>query len=292
MQIDFISPQNSIRNRVWCRATLVQVNIYRQTTFFQFFFAQVAIKTTAYAKNDLLSSVAFLVLPTLCSTNQRAVTNVPENARLSINLHTKTFLMRLSLPSGLLLFFTAFASSIKAQTQVGIKLGLGLSMATVTSISRPNTTRSFRSSAGFVAGAFLQVPLKGHWSLQPGLQFSRKGINEDYTYRSNNTSYSYSTSDGVTYLELPLNIIHSFKEKHSGFFIGAGPVISFSKNSNQYSGFKSTDVGADVLLGYQTPIGFSINLSYTHGFTNAAAGIYAFSEWRNRFAALTVGYLF
>ena len=200
--------------------------------------------------------------------------------------------MRLPLQTSLLLFFIVFTGGIAAQPRIGLKLGVGFSMPIAT--YKPNTygtTTRDGSATGFVWGAFVQVPLNRQLSLQPSLQFSNKGIREKHTAASNGYTSTYTVSS--TYLEVPLNIIHSFKEKHNGFLIGAGPVISFLRNGRggRYP-LKSTDIGASFLMGYQLPIGFSMNLSYTHGFTNVSADGYSLSELKNRYASFYIGYLF
>lgn len=184
-----------------------------------------------------------------------------------------------------------FAMTTMAQPPVGVKLGLGLTTPTVSLMPNPYSTTSAETNTGLLFGLFTQVSLPSNWILQPALQMAFKGFNE--RVESNSTTNSFTYSHTITYLELPLNLIHATKPKGRGFQIGAGPVVGLLLNRGaQLYPLKLADFGVDALIGYQTPIGFSISLSYTHGLVDVSENKTFLPEMKNRFAALSVGYLF
>jgi Outer membrane protein beta-barrel domain len=142
--------------------------------------------------------------------------------------------------------------------------------------------------AGALAGVFLQMPVGKTFSFQPELLLIGKGMKE----KSQN--YSYRTD--LTYLELPLNLLYKQSSAKGSFFIGGGPAPAFYIGENVfysgYNGFKKFDVGVNVLVGYELPIGFSINLHYTHGLLNISHDRTNVPVTKNRCAGLSVGYLF
>lgn len=178
-----------------------------------------------------------------------------------------------------------------AQPPVGVKLGLGLTTPTVTLMPNTYSTSSAETNTGLLFGLFTQVSLSSNWILQPALQMAFKGFNE--RVESNSTTNSFTYSHTTTYLELPLNFVHATKPKGRGFQIGAGPVVGLLLNRGaQLYPLKLGDFGVDALVGYQTPIGFSVTLSYTHGLVDVSKNKAYLPEMKNRFAALSVGYLF
>jgi Outer membrane protein beta-barrel domain len=141
---------------------------------------------------------------------------------------------------------------------------------------------------GALAGIFLQTPIGKTASFQPELLVIGKGMKE------NSQNYSYRTD--LTYLELPLNLLYKRPSAKGSFFIGGGPAPSFYIGENVfysgYQGFKKFDVGINILTGYELPIGFSINLHYTHGLLNISQDRTSTPVIKNRCAGLSVGYTF
>ena len=193
--------------------------------------------------------------------------------------------MRYLLCSALLV--TLLSHQGMSQSSIGIKVGMGLSMPSITFQPDPYYGGASTSSSidGMVFGLITQVPLGSSCWLKPAAQVSFKG------YRTFYGGYSYGQS--VTYLEMPLNIVYSSGKKGSGFQLGGGPVLGYLLNPNfHYNSLRRGDISLNVLTGYQTPIGFSFNLSYTHSFTNAVNNETDIVSFRNRFLAFAVGYLF
>jgi hypothetical protein len=183
-------------------------------------------------------------------------------------------------------------STAGAQSSVGLKLGMGWSMPRVTYSSGSPYGSSSSSSGrnGIVAGIISQLPLGAGWWMKPSAQFTWKGFYEAFTTYP---GYGVRAGNTMNYLEVPLNVVYTSGVKGSGFQAGGGPVFSHLLNSNfrDYA-LKRTDIGINLLTGYQLPIGFSFNLSYTHGLGDVVKNRTNYSSLKNRFLALTVSYLF
>jgi hypothetical protein len=77
--------------------------------------------------------------------------------------------------------------------------------------------------------------------------------------------------------------------------LGGGPVLGIRTSSQDYSyaeQFNKTDFGINLMAGFEFEIGFSINLNYTHGVVNTVDRYLYYSDFKNRMAGLTVGYIF
>lgn len=195
--------------------------------------------------------------------------------------------MKYMLPASFLATLLLAALCLVAQPRIGIQVGLGLSMPRVTQVQNPGYEWSAESKSGFVFGVFSQFPLAKNLIFRPALQFANKGYRE----RQDGQSFSIPAQHG--YFELPLSFVYASRPDGNGLLLGGGPTVGFTSNSDyQYRPVKSLDAGAHILLGYQTPLGFSANLSYTHGFVNVSAFPDQTPDMKNRFAAFTIGYLF
>ena len=199
--------------------------------------------------------------------------------------------MRNYLFCSFLLFCLCCSTNVWTQSSFGIKLGMGLSTPSITVM--PDTYDSWlpESRFGAVFGVFAQVPLRGEWVFLPAVQFSSKGFKERHA--STTSNYNFTLANPYFYLDIPLNFVHTSSAKGNGFQLGGGPVLSYLLNNRYRShAAKSVDFGVNGLLGYQTPIGFSVQMNYTFGFANAGDKAYHVTNLKNRFAALTIGYLF
>lgn len=171
----------------------------------------------------------------------------------------------------------------------GIKAGV--SIANVKIEYNPGTTPGNgkpTSKLGALAGVFARMDLGKNACFQPELLMVGKGMKE------NNQNYSYRTD--LTYLELPLNILYTPATSKGSFFIGGGlaPAYYIGKNVfySGYTGFKKFDFGINILTGYESPMGFSINLHYTYGLLNISGNRTDIPVAKNRCFGLSVGYTF
>jgi hypothetical protein len=167
----------------------------------------------------------------------------------------------------------------------GIKAGISLANQKI-EFDPPVTSDESQIKLGFLAGIFMQTPLGKTVSFQPELLLIGKGVKSQY----------YSSRTSLTYLELPLNLLYKRSSAKGSFFIGGGPAPSIyvgeSVFYSGYQGFKKFDFGLNILVGYELPIGFSINLHYTHGLINITYDKTNVPVVKNRCIGLSVGYTF
>jgi hypothetical protein len=165
----------------------------------------------------------------------------------------------------------------------GLKLGFAISKIDFddkTGAVNP----SINTRTGLIAGAFARIKLGDRAGFQPEVRIIGKGWKET-------GYYSYD----LTYLEFPLNLLYSPTGNKGTFFIGGGPApavyIGESLFYGGYSDMKGFDIGVNVLMGYEIPIGFSLSLHYTYGLANVNA-VKNDVSIKNRSFGLTAGYTF
>jgi hypothetical protein len=135
--------------------------------------------------------------------------------------------------------------------------------------------------AGFTGGAFLNYAFNEHFSLQPELLYTQKGVRDNLYYGF----ISIDLTASFDYVELPVLAIYSFTEMR-GFrpFLYGGPNVSFTISSelelsaSVLSGaidFSSlthvTDFGLVAGGGFEYPFGkgnLVVDARFQRGFTN------------------------
>ena len=185
----------------------------------------------------------------------------------------------------------------RMKKKLGVKAGIAIAIIRMEYNPTPDPDPAEPTSKlGAVAGFFARMPLSKKICFQPELLMVGKGFKEKDQYGS---SYLYKTT--ITYLELPLNMLYKTTTSNGSFFIGGGPAPAFYIGNNAfYYGdevFKKFDLGINILAGYEIPIGFSINLHYTHGLSNIgkekdANGTLYSVNLKNRCFGLMIGYVF
>ena len=147
----------------------------------------------------------------------------------------------------------------------GIKAGAAIASMQVKYRSVPADFSE--NKLGGIVGVLIRTPLKGSLYFQPELLMVGKGYKEKQS--------GYDSRVDLTYIELPLNLLYKFSTSKGGVFIGGGPAPAFLIGENIFyfgnQNSKEFDFGINVLAGYELPIGFSINLNYTHGLVNLTA---------------------
>ena len=142
--------------------------------------------------------------------------------------------------------------------------------------------------AGGMVGIFVRTPLNSNLYFQPELLMVGKGTKQAYQY--------YESRSDFTYIELPLNLLFKSSKSRSAFFIGGGPAPSVLIGENifyyGYTSAQTFDLGINMLAGYELPIGFSVNLNYTHGLMNVAPDEENVPKIKNRSFGITIGYIF
>ncbi len=182
----------------------------------------------------------------------------------------------------LIVFFSINANSqTENKVKFGIKTGLAFS-STRQEYVNDGSPGPLQTKTSLLLEMYLNVAVNKSLVFQPAVVFLTKGAVNSYGY-----------GEGINYFEIPLDILHKLPVKNGMFFLGGGLSPAF-RVSNYYSGddIKQFDLGLNVLATYQTPIGFSINLSYTYGLLNLSNNKTYITNYQNRYLSVCAGYEF
>ncbi len=176
-------------------------------------------------------------------------------------------------------------------------------LSAVSKVTSDNETSSSKSKIGFTVGVMADVPIGSNFSFQPGLSFLQKGGQDTQNDGTNTTKVTIS----VNCLELPLNLVYKTGGKAGGFFIGAGPSLTYNLSgkikatvdgttisqsikfgSGSEDMLKRFELGGNFLTGYEFSNGLSLTLNYNIGFNNISADPQ--SKWKSSYVGLRLGY--
>ncbi len=170
----------------------------------------------------------------------------------------------------------------------GIKARIVFSNATIkeANVSSGNPDEHTKGRTGITGGIYLNAALGNQLIFRPGLEIVSKGVKMIY----NNQNIGYKVS--FTYLDIPINFLYKTDFTKGHLLAGGGPYIGVP--IQDYYGLYSlkTDVGINALAGYETAIGFSFNLNYSYGTSNASKHTDQYSKISNRYLGITLGYSF
>jgi hypothetical protein len=175
------------------------------------------------------------------------------------------------------------------KTRFGIRLGISVAKTHLRydPVFYPDSDEK-GARVGIIGGGLVAIRLNKKVVFQPELLLVGKGVKE--------IRLGYDYNNRVTYIEMPLYLLFKPEGAKGSFFIGGGPAPSFFIGENIfYSGynyFNKFDLGLNVLAGYELPLGFSLNLQYTHGLLNVSKNESTLPIVKNRCFGLTAGYLF
>jgi hypothetical protein len=156
-----------------------------------------------------------------------------------------------------------------------------------------NTEYSNESKKGGLIGLAAHWPLSKNISFQSGIELVVKGSKERRTGSGVYGDYNYANSRPLIYLDVPLNLVCAAKAGDGKFIIGGGPVIGVLLNNGyRNSVLKPTDMGFNVVTGYEWPIGFFVHLNHARGLQNISSSKQLVSDFKNRYFGFSVGYLF
>jgi hypothetical protein len=212
------------------------------------------------------------------------------NDSFNVVLIYKTIKMKKLL---LIVVMVVSGGMISAQTKFGIKLGYNA--GSVTS-NDPEIKEDGGTLSGIGFGAFAEFSLGKNFSLQPQLNYNRKGVAVAHAGHSDKFQFNV--------LDIPVNALY---RSNNGFFIGAGPNFGFNlsgglrahddpdenfdftfgKNPGQ---IKKMDLGLNFLTGYELKNGLFISANYLAGLTNLSN--VPNETWRNNLLNVSLGYSF
>lgn len=155
-----------------------------------------------------------------------------------------------------------------------------------------------KSKIGMTAGLIANFPAGKNFMIQSGAHWVQKGTRDE--------EGSDKISLTVNTIEVPVNFLYN----SSGFFIGAGPSISFAVSGKwklKYGGqvttvkakfgnsdddhMKGFDFGANAVAGYQFPEGFLIMANFNQGLSNLIPGDADNSKLKSHYFGIRLGYV-
>ncbi|MXN90016.1 outer membrane beta-barrel protein [Flavobacterium sp. Sd200] len=161
--------------------------------------------------------------------------------------------------------FTAIAAKAQVTVRPGVRAGLNLSTLTDTDLD---------TRADFYAGAFVAIKLAKFYTLQPEINYSRQGAKGKEYYYTNEydpvaATYRVNADYAVQYLSL--GVMNKFNII-DGFHGTVGPTLDFRVGDNfrKYTSERPYDVdfGFNLGLGYELPMGLTIEARYKLGFVD------------------------
>jgi hypothetical protein len=179
------------------------------------------------------------------------------------------------------------AINVYSQQEMSVKFGVKAGVA-FASLKQDYADNSISSNLvmkpGLIFGGFVNIPIDKSMFFQPSLLYVRKGAYEKF--QSSRIPIQYN------YYELPMDLLYKFKKKPASYFLGGGISPALRSNFLGSYGIKQFDLGFNILTGYLTPTGFSINLGYTYGLLNLSSNKSYISKIQNKYFSLTAGYEF
>jgi len=204
--------------------------------------------------------------------------------------------MKICLKYALAILLIVSFAEVHAQVKPGYIFGLNLSTVTLKTkgiSSKPDTP------AGIHFGAFLEIPLKGNFTLQPGLLLSAKGSN----FKIDSAEFSLSP----VYLEVPVMALYSFGSDAVKISLFGGPYFAcgiggykiesegglrfLSFGSGENYDLKPFDIGLNIGAGLNIR-GFMISAQYGIGLANILPVTRVDSEMKNKVIGISVSSLF
>jgi hypothetical protein len=222
--------------------------------------------------------------------------------------------------------FIGLGASAMAQT---IKVGPEVGATYVTMSQKLNgASRETNYQLGFKVGGIVDIQLNDYFSLQPGLFISANNGTESKYERFYKSGAGLPTSDydrrnyQTTYIQIPVYALYKtgkeFDDPH--FFFGIGPYFAYGIGgrfkqdyTNTLNGVDITkrydytmpfgndrtkdklrpfDLGANVTIGYESPMGLLFRAYYGIGFLNIAPSGNSDNCFRNQGGGLSIGFLF
>jgi hypothetical protein len=201
----------------------------------------------------------------------------------------------ITLTAGILFMYGAYAQ----KTQVGFTGGASLSNYKAEANGQDETSNS---KTGFTLGLIANLRAGKNFVIQPGVHWVQKGTKDE----QDNGGGTEKISLVVNVIEVPVNFLYT----SGGFFIGAGPAVSFSVSGKLTDKFgdneistkvkfgnsdddnmKRFDLGANVLAGYRFHGGFLIMANFNQGLSNLAPTSSDNGKLKSHYFGLRLGYL-
>lgn len=187
-------------------------------------------------------------------------------------------------------------------TRFGFKGGVNANTFYLKSEGTASDSRYSLTKPGFHVGGIADFKFSENFSIQPQLLFAMKG--GKIKMSGTETEFNFYTID------LPVNFLYH----HNGFFIGAGPNLSYGVSGKGKSSSSTTEVdlykdgalgagtkferfevGVNATMGYTCPSGLTLATNFTPGLTDIldeASSATGSTKAHNGYWGFSVGYLF
>ncbi len=193
----------------------------------------------------------------------------------------------------LIVVMVVIGASVSAQTKFGFKIGYN---AANVSTNDPDISKDGKTLSGIGFGAFVDFSLSKNFSIQPQINYNRKGTAIAHAGHSDKVQFNV--------LDIPVNALY---RTNSGFFIGGGPNFGYNLSAKLKSeedpsenfdftfgkgvdDIKRLDLGLNLLTGYEFKNGLFVSANYLAGLTNLSND--PNDKWRNNLLNFSVGYSF
>jgi hypothetical protein len=219
--------------------------------------------------------------------------------------------------------FMFVSLSIQAQTVFGVRAGVNLS--SIGYVDESDDKQDTEAIPTFQIGITVDMPVATDFYLQPALLYSGKGFKQDGGWLAGSDNEFKAK---VSYVELPVNLLYKPQLGTGNLLLGAGPYLAYGtggkweaegqlivgdivlsesegdvifKNDVKDGEFgnylygKPWDYGANVMLGYEFPQQFSVQLNAQFGIANLQPDIdgrQPNGHIRNNSYGISVGYRF
>lgn len=164
-----------------------------------------------------------------------------------------------------------------SQTRVGITGGVAIASL------HGSAAEGGSGRAGFMGGVVLEKPIKKSFSFRPSVSYVQKGE----TLPHPPGTLIDKVYLALRYTEFNADFLYYFSGNKAGFFLGAGPSISFNLPSKKVSitddektttivhfgkesgnDLRGTDWGANFTMGWRAANGFLVTGNFNRGFRN------------------------
>ena len=228
-------------------------------------------------------------------------------------MNKKITVFGMSLLSMALLVFPTTQS--QAQARIGIKGGINFANMKYEPRDQTEGVPDLNSFTSYHIGAVVDLPLAVGLSLQPGILLNSVGTKMEY---NSDALGKYTMAVNPVYIDVPVNLL--FKPEigpGTKLYVGLGPYIGFgvggkatydaetplgdghvdhdlAYGNDNDDDLKSTDIGGNILAGFEFGNGLLLGAQYGLSFTNNAPGGENNDTkiLRNKVLSVSVGYLF